>query len=199
YFPLTREQYRLSGRLFLISEPNSPLAPPVFPPWAPKDIQFEKERRRLWRKVSPSLRASFLSGIPGGKLKKSEDGGEVVERLDCYLEPEDEESMTTTSTSPLSASFAQTQPTDTPSHPPDTVENYPQPAPPTPQLRSLHATAFSHFGVLLLDVESVDHLDLGTSEGRGPGGIRTFYKMKVPERTFGRITGLTWEEKRVNP
>ncbi|TPX63486.1 hypothetical protein SpCBS45565_g06570 [Spizellomyces sp. 'palustris'] len=49
-----------------------------------------------------------------------------------------------------------------------------------------------HFGILLLDVDSVDHLVL-EEWNEVVAKERTLFKVVVPKRTWGRITGVDWE------
>ncbi|KAI8852374.1 hypothetical protein BC829DRAFT_459130 [Chytridium lagenaria] len=179
YFPETREQYRLSGRLYLVAAPKSGIS--THPPWAPRDTPFERERRRLWRKISPSLRATFTGsiGAPGTPYPKDITDPRRLERLDSLLSEEDEDDI---------------EMVESPA-----VELPPQAQNPAEQdVISIHDEAFARFGLLLLDVEDVDYVDLkGSVENRD--GVRMQYRIVVPERTYGRITGLKWEEKRVIP
>ncbi|KAJ3329225.1 hypothetical protein HDU76_008356 [Blyttiomyces sp. JEL0837] len=225
YFPVTREQYRLSGRLYLIASPDEILATSTHPPWAPRDTPFERERRRLWKSISPSLRASFtgnLSAVPGSPWKPTDSADDAwLESLECLLEEDEmvelsdgdhqeerkvengeKPHLTSSSVSPTTTSTTYMA-HPTPGSSPTRRSQAPKP------LLAIHDEAFSRFGVLMLDVDCVDHLDLGSpaaslgsggalAGGNGRGGIRTISKMVVPGRTYGRISGLVWEEKRVH-
>ncbi len=43
-----------------------------------------------------------------------------------------------------------------------------------------------HFGVLLLDADAVEYANSLSEE-------KILFKMKIPERTYGRISGLEWD------
>ena len=49
---------------------------------------------------------------------------------------------------------------------------------------------YRNFGLLLLDVDSVEHTVMG--EGLLPA-LKMRYHVVVPRRTYGRITGLHWQ------
>jgi hypothetical protein len=136
-----------------------------------------------------------------------------LEKLECYLEDEDyyqgtssqayllettyESTSSPTSMEPEQIDSSGTISSEGQTHPPPQPQKVSKRENVDPWLLNIHDEAFSRFGVLLLDVDGVDHLDLASAEGRG--GVRTTFKMQVPERNFGRITGLVWEEKRVHP
>ncbi|KAI8815392.1 pyridoxamine 5'-phosphate oxidase-domain-containing protein [Cladochytrium replicatum] len=189
YFPQTREQFRLAGTLHMLAPPNSPLVQSVLPPWAPKDVDWEAERLRLWREISPSLRASFSWGPPGRPFVE----GEQLSKLECMLPAEVAPSALTADATAAGQDGVVnlTVSSPSPQHPaPHTVAQ--SRSTKEQQLIKIHDEALSHFGILLLDVEFVDHLDLKTVPQ-----TRMHYKVRVPERTWGRISGLDWESKRV--
>ncbi len=43
-----------------------------------------------------------------------------------------------------------------------------------------------HFGLLLMDVDAVEYSNSYTDEC-------VLFKMRIPERTYGRISGLDWD------
>ncbi|KAJ3220191.1 hypothetical protein HDU67_005517 [Dinochytrium kinnereticum] len=205
YFPETREQFRLSGRLHLIASPKSGIS--TYPPWAPRDTPFERERRRLWRRISPSLRASFTgsAGAPGSPFPNTQTDPRRLDRLQSLLAEEDEDDVEMVE-SPvaenLPARIFSSSDTNTTTDQGKSIKyrtaSQVRRAVATEDLISIHDEAFSRFGLLLLDVEEVDHVDLRGSD-TNRDGTRTQYRVVVPERTYGRITGLKWEEKRVVP
>ncbi|KAI8814241.1 pyridoxamine 5'-phosphate oxidase-domain-containing protein [Cladochytrium replicatum] len=185
YFPQTREQFRLAGAIHLLAPANSPLVQSVLPPWAPKDVDWEAERLRLWREISPSLRASFSWGPPGRPFLE----GEQLSKLECMLPEDAASNLSADASSTLQDGVVNL----TISLPPPAPHTVAQSSPTKEQqLIKIHDDALSHFGILLLDVEFVDHLDLKTVPQ-----TRMHYKVRVPERTWGRISGLDWESKRV--
>jgi hypothetical protein len=54
------------------------------------------------------------------------------------------------------------------------------------------SAALENFGIMLLDIDNVDYLDLSVSPNQ-----RFVYKMRIPDRTYGRISGLEWDVFRV--
>ncbi|KAJ1549815.1 hypothetical protein HK405_002211, partial [Cladochytrium tenue] len=141
YFPATREQFRLSGRLYIVTAPTpaaaadatySPPPPPRLPPGVPA-AHAEVERLRLWRTMSPALRASFAAPPPLSPASTSDVAtNTALAALPCLL------------------------PTSTPA---GTLPQ-PTPSPPSTAVRDAHNRALAVFALALLDVTAVDYLCL---------------------------------------
>ncbi|KAJ3128057.1 hypothetical protein HK098_005269 [Nowakowskiella sp. JEL0407] len=196
YFPETREQFRLSGTLHLVAQPQTSLISNHLPLWAPRDIPWEDERQRLWRKISPELRATFAGGTPGSVIS-DENPANNITHLEDLLPNEP--------VSAIPSEIRKDSSTIDLILTPDEPQNYDGKPPKMGLLaRSksindqrhirVHDEAFANFGLMLFDVDFVDHVDLSCVPAK-----RTQYKINIPERTFGRISGLTWEVKNVHP
>ncbi|KAJ3080248.1 hypothetical protein HK102_003191 [Quaeritorhiza haematococci] len=193
YFPGTKEQFRLSGRLYQIAQENvAVLATSTPPPWAPKKIDWERERLRHWNAISPELRASFSWGVPGTPwddqhLVAAEDAQEITSlpslQSDTNITANHTQQQTKPETKPQTGSTMQGG-LATAVHSESDMQD----------LQEIHDRALSYFGLLLMDVDHVDHLDMSVVPP-----LRTEYKVVVPERTYGRILGLEWDVRRVVP
>lgn len=89
-FP-TKTQFRITADAFIFPPPSHPLHS-KFPAdrLAPSpNFNWEAERLRIWRKMSPDLRASFVRPIPGTKLE--EDPEKWPTQLPTDLEAKTEE------------------------------------------------------------------------------------------------------------
>lgn len=87
WFAPSGDQFRIKGRAYVLGRPDHPTTKTFLsehgqrlaPPGLQKDDEFnwEDERKRIFEKISPPIRASFLRPIPGTPLKESErkDGG----------------------------------------------------------------------------------------------------------------------------
>ncbi|KAI9141973.1 pyridoxamine 5'-phosphate oxidase-domain-containing protein [Paraphysoderma sedebokerense] len=83
YFPVTREQFRLSGSIYLLLPPSfshSRLASLPIPPYYDTPSLRELERLRLWQSISPYARANFAWPSPG--QEKETDESKWVNRID---------------------------------------------------------------------------------------------------------------------
>jgi len=87
WFSPTGDQYRITGRAYILPRPDHELysvfaehARRLSPPKtkAGGDFDWEAERYRIFEKLSPPIRASFLRPIPGTPLSSQDrkDGGE---------------------------------------------------------------------------------------------------------------------------
>ncbi|KAI9339811.1 EAP30/Vps36 family-domain-containing protein [Zopfochytrium polystomum] len=180
YLPATREQWRLSGRMYIVGGEKETSS---YPPWAPVGpARFEAERKRLWGSLSPGMRASFaMRGQPGAPIETSGPLAEAERQASALL------GATGGGLPSLHTEDARAA-----------AQN---------ELVSLHDEAYGRFGLVLLDVEEVDHLDLkpGAAPSSGPyavngrAGKRTVYRMSTPERSYGRASGLVWHEQEAAP
>lgn len=69
----TKTQFRITADAFIFPPPSHPLHS-RFPAnrLAPSpNFDWEAERLRIWRKMSPDLRASFVRPTPGSKLEEN--------------------------------------------------------------------------------------------------------------------------------
>lgn len=68
----TKEQFRIQGRCFLYSGPGTPSASYLPARLAPYDgFDWEQERLRIFAKMSPPLKATFLRPVGGTALDKA--------------------------------------------------------------------------------------------------------------------------------
>lgn len=82
WFAPSGDQFRITGRAYVLGGPDHPTykaflsehGKRLAPPSLQKDGEFnwEDERRRIFEKISPPIRASFIRPIPGTPIKKSE-------------------------------------------------------------------------------------------------------------------------------
>lgn len=102
---LTAIQFRIKGRAFLLSPPNTPsnsdfpytrLAPPLAASGPRSKFDWEAERQRIFQKMSPPLKASFLRPIPVScahslwliqSQNRRNFTGHTFERYGCRLSP----------------------------------------------------------------------------------------------------------------
>ncbi|KAK9900658.1 hypothetical protein P389DRAFT_166115 [Cystobasidium minutum MCA 4210] len=85
WFAPSGDQFRITGRAYILGPPDHPSTTSFLsehgkrlaPPGLAKDGEFnwEDERRRIYEKISPPIRASFARPIPGTPLKDSERSG----------------------------------------------------------------------------------------------------------------------------
>ena len=93
----TQEQFRVRARAFILPEPSHPLHK-SFPadrlaPAGGKPFDWESERVRIFRKMAPALRASFVRPTPGTPLHR--EGKEDIDPSKFPLElPTDLEAKT---------------------------------------------------------------------------------------------------------
>lgn len=87
WFAPSGDQFRITGRAYILGRPDHPatstflsehgkrLAPPGLQ--GDGEFNWEDERKRIYEKISPPIRASFARPIPGTPLKESErkEGG----------------------------------------------------------------------------------------------------------------------------
>ncbi|KAJ3210878.1 hypothetical protein HK099_008153 [Clydaea vesicula] len=156
FFGQTQQQFRCSGKVFLVATPNSFDPPSSIPPWAPKDIDWEEERKYLW-KTLPQKR-KFSNVFPEDELNKN--NGKLF-NLGGITIPINSQHSETLKSSSLTA-------TD------DSLEEIDVP---------------DNFGLLLVDIDYVDEMSLEEPTSK------TVYQVKVPLRTYGRVSGCEWEEK----
>ncbi|KAI9002573.1 pyridoxamine 5'-phosphate oxidase-domain-containing protein [Hyaloraphidium curvatum] len=103
WLSVPREQYRLSGRIFLVFPPSHPLyastpLPPIpFPPTtadaptpSPAEQQqfWEQQRLALWGRIAPGGRASFSWPHPGKPLERSPEDRMIWELDDMVAASE---------------------------------------------------------------------------------------------------------------
>lgn len=84
WFAPTGDQYRIKGRAFILPRPDHPLYE-KFTPHAKRlsprknqergDFDWEQERRRIFEKLSPTIRASFCRPVPGTPLSARDRKG----------------------------------------------------------------------------------------------------------------------------
>lgn len=97
WFAPTGDQYRITGRAFILPRPDHPLhkqfqehAKRLAPPMTKtkEEFDWESERRRIFEKLSPAIRASFCRPIPGTPLaaKDRQDGGKDYDPNDWPVE-----------------------------------------------------------------------------------------------------------------
>lgn len=85
WFAPSGDQFRIKGRAYVLGRPDHPTTPAFLaehgrrlaPPALQKEGEFnwEDERRRIYEKISPTIRASFARPIPGTPLKQSQRAG----------------------------------------------------------------------------------------------------------------------------
>lgn len=135
WFSVTKEQYRLSGRVYLVFPPShalyssTPLPPIPFPastanPPVPTDQDvknfWEQQRLALWGRIAPGGRASFTWAAPGEPLTQRCPEDRQIWELDDLLN-----------------------------------------APDGTQSKEAHDLGLSRFTMLVFEVDSVDYLKLG--------------------------------------
>lgn len=88
WFAPSGDQFRITGRAYVLGRPDHPttkafleengarLAPPSFESGQEKSFNWEDERKRIFEKISPPIRASFARPIPGTPLKASDRKGD---------------------------------------------------------------------------------------------------------------------------
>jgi hypothetical protein len=97
WFAPSGDQFRITGTAFLVGRPdhevtksfNEQHAKRLAPVGIQGDFNWEDERKRIYDKISPPIRASFARPIPGTALKASERGepnGEDYNPQDWPLE-----------------------------------------------------------------------------------------------------------------
>lgn len=80
WFAPSGDQFRITGRAYILGPPNhsttssflSEHGKRLSPPGIQGEFNWEDERRRIYEKISPPIRASFARPIPGTPLKESE-------------------------------------------------------------------------------------------------------------------------------
>eukprot|EP00128_Syssomonas_multiformis_P011235 Colp12_sorted_trinity150504_noHs@6905 len=78
YMPETREQFRLSGRLFIVGNDRVIGYEPTLSAWGLEKIDWAEERLKLWKALSDGMRAGFASPQPGDDI---DPGVELVKTL----------------------------------------------------------------------------------------------------------------------
>jgi pyridoxamine 5'-phosphate oxidase len=103
WFAPSGDQFRITGHAYVFGRPDHPtsvsflkehasrLAPPAFAKDKKGDEEFnwEDERRRIFEKISPPIRASFVRPIPGTPLKAGERGDDSKDGGKEDYEPKD--------------------------------------------------------------------------------------------------------------
>ena len=81
WFAPTGDQYRITGNAFIIGKPGDETAQSfaehakrLAPSGIKGEFNWEDERRRIFEKCSPPIKASFVRPIPGTPLKADERG-----------------------------------------------------------------------------------------------------------------------------
>lgn len=80
WFAPSGDQFRITGHAYVYGRPDHPLsqlflqhhAKRLAPPGNRDNFNWEDERKRIFDKISPPIRASFARPIPGTPLKASE-------------------------------------------------------------------------------------------------------------------------------
>lgn len=84
WFAPSGDQFRIKGRAYVLGRPDHEitktflsenakrLSPPSFLKDKGEEFNWEDERRRIFEKISPPIRASFVRPIPGTPLKQSD-------------------------------------------------------------------------------------------------------------------------------
>ncbi|KAI5479021.1 hypothetical protein MNV49_004303 [Pseudohyphozyma bogoriensis] len=99
WLSVTQHQFRVRSKAWILPSPEHSLAN-AFPsttlaPASLPEFDWEQERLRIFRKMSPELRASFCRPIPGTPLKGTGPGGGDVDPNDFPKElPSDLEAKT---------------------------------------------------------------------------------------------------------
>ncbi|GAA96545.1 uncharacterized protein L969DRAFT_88145 [Mixia osmundae IAM 14324] len=98
WFEPTGEQFRIQGRAYIVSPPGHANAHKGFPAaqLAPssagslkaENFDWESERQRIYRKLSPPLKASFIRPTPGTPLDGKIDPKDFPTTVDYDEEPE---------------------------------------------------------------------------------------------------------------
>ncbi|KAJ3396313.1 hypothetical protein HDU92_003372 [Lobulomyces angularis] len=151
FFGETQRLFRFSGKVFLIVEQGSFDPPHSIPPWSPKDIDWEEERKYLW--------------------KLSTQKNQFCSSIDLSYDAESYFSVGGVSNAPTEKNCVSYQST-------------------TNNVVVDENTVPSNFGLLLVDVDYVDEINLEEPT------LKTIYQVKVPLRTYGRVSGCEWEEKK---
>jgi len=98
WFAPSGDQFRITGDAYLVPKPDHPEAKQfhdeghaarLAPPALKDQFKWEDERLRIFDKISPAIRASFVRPIPGTPMKASdrgEEGGKDYKYDDFPLE-----------------------------------------------------------------------------------------------------------------
>lgn len=98
WFAPSGDQFRITGDAYLVPRPDHPEAKRfqdeghaarLAPPALKDQFKWEDERKRIFDKISPAIRASFVRPIPGTPMKASdrgEQGGKDYKYDDFPLE-----------------------------------------------------------------------------------------------------------------
>jgi hypothetical protein len=167
--PLTDEQYRLSGTLYVYAgnDDDSSFVNNL-PPWCPKDMDWESVRLDLWE----SFHSMHSQDVETVRIPRNTSHDTLVD-LQIFTDNTNP-SFTPSSTSNLkrSSSFL------TPGH--AIRSRISSTTSPVQERYRRRAGA-----ILLLDVDRVEHVNASAN-------VRTLYQVDIPARTYGRISGLNW-------
>lgn len=98
WFAPSGDQFRITGRAYVVGPPDhsytktflSEHGKRLAPPGLNEEFNWEDERRRIYEKISPPIRASFARPIPGTPLKQSErKNGSAGKEEEGDYEPKD--------------------------------------------------------------------------------------------------------------
>ena len=99
WFAPSGDQYRITGRAFIYGHPSNPIsksfidnhAKRLSPPKLVGKFNWEDERKRIFEKCSPGIKASFYRPAPGTPLKGNGKNGKDIDMNEFPTELKDED------------------------------------------------------------------------------------------------------------